>query len=195
MELEPPPREARLKPEYAHLYPYLEPGAWDRASTIAIRTLEAMAQQLEAQQPSKGRALIEQHFDFRGGAAAAFNASRQRLGEAVAGGTFRDRVSAMRLILQSIEAELQKGKVPAEGLEDFKSAVDDLRLRVWSILAAASSGDHQAALERFRLRRAIELTRTLAHDLESGTLSRGHRELPELEIVLRRLSEILQVPR
>lgn len=190
--MEPAPREARLKREYAHLYPYLEPGTWDRASTIAIKTVEAMAQDPEAQQLSGGRILDDQHFDFRGGGEAAFNASRQRLGDAVAGGTFRDRVSAMRLILQSIEAELQKGSVPAEGLEDFKSAVDDLRLRVWSILAAASTGDYQAALERFRLRRAIELTRAVAHDLESGAMSRGHRELSDLESVVRRLSGVIK---
>ena len=189
--MEPAPREARLKPEYAHLYPYLVPGIWDRASTIAVKTVEAMAQNPEGQPPG-GRILTDEHFDFRGGGEAVFNASRQRVGEASAGGTFRDRVNAMRLILQSIEAELQKGKVPAEVLEDFKSAIDDLRLRVWSILAAASSGDHQAALQRFRLRRAIELTRALSHDLESGAMSREHRELSDLETVVRRLSGAIQ---
>jgi hypothetical protein len=70
-------------------------------------------------------------------------------------------------------------------------AVDDLRLRVWSILAAASTGDVQGALERFRLRRAIELGRSVAHDLETGTMGVQHGELPELHVVVHRLSRVM----
>jgi hypothetical protein len=64
-------REARLRAEFAHLYPGVEPGAWDSAGVLADRVLSA-----RLLRPSNGfvlsdRALVEEHFEFRGG-------SRQR---------------------------------------------------------------------------------------------------------------------
>ncbi|HEY7636135.1 MAG TPA: hypothetical protein VH763_11350 [Gemmatimonadales bacterium] len=65
-------REARLKPEYAHLYPGVEPGVWESAAVLADRVLSA-----RLLGPSSGfvlsdRALAMEHFEFRGG-------SRQRI--------------------------------------------------------------------------------------------------------------------
>ena len=60
-------REARLKPEYAHLYPGVEPDVWESAGVVADRVLSA-----RLLRPNEGfvlsdRALVEEHFDFRGG--------------------------------------------------------------------------------------------------------------------------------
>ena len=61
-----PVREVRLKPEYAVLYPGLEPGVWVAAAMAAehilarIRTLHDPV--------LLGRVLDERHFEFRGGA-------------------------------------------------------------------------------------------------------------------------------
>jgi hypothetical protein len=60
-------REARLKPEYAHLYPSIEPDVWESAGVLADRVLSA-----RLLRPSEGfvlsdRVLVEEHFDFRGG--------------------------------------------------------------------------------------------------------------------------------
>jgi hypothetical protein len=60
-------REARLKPEYAHLYPGVEPGVWESAGVLADRVLSA-----RLLRPNNGfilsdRALAEEHFEFRGG--------------------------------------------------------------------------------------------------------------------------------
>ena len=41
-------REARLKPEYTHLYPGLEPGVWYRAAWLSARQF--------ARQPCDGEA-------------------------------------------------------------------------------------------------------------------------------------------
>lgn len=189
--MEPEHREACLRPEFAELYPFLQPNIWDRATTVALKVMEARTQNPGLERPSGERVLADDHFEFRGGQPSPMF-SGKRLQDAVTGGTLRERVSAMRLILQSIEAELQKGKIPPEGLEDFKTAVDDLRLRVWSILAAATTGDVQGALERFRLRRAIELSRTVAHDLESRAMSIEHGEIPELTAAAQRLVNAIQ---
>lgn len=60
-------REARLKLEYAHLYPGVEPGVWESAGVLADRVLSA-----RLLRPSNGfilsdRVLAEEHFEFRGG--------------------------------------------------------------------------------------------------------------------------------
>ena len=64
-------REARLRPEFAHLYPGLTPGRWEPASRIAEAVLaNALLHEMgEASRPD--RLLDEAHFEFRGGAHAA----------------------------------------------------------------------------------------------------------------------------
>jgi hypothetical protein len=94
--------------------------------------------------------------------------------------TMEERVAVMRSTLQSIEAQLARGEIPPHGLEDLKAAVDDMRLRVWSILTAAAGDDYAASLERFRLRRAIEICKGVAGDLRNGKVNARHRELARL---------------
>ena len=60
-------REARLRAEFAPLYPGLEPGAWQDAAALAERMLTD-----HLLPPSPGYMLSEQvlakeHFEFRGG--------------------------------------------------------------------------------------------------------------------------------
>lgn len=58
-------REARLRPEYAALYPALEPGVWLAASAIGRQLL---LWHLTAAGPPDGERLMnEDHFEFRGG--------------------------------------------------------------------------------------------------------------------------------
>jgi len=61
-------REARLKPEHAHLYPGIAPDAWETAAVLADKVLAC-----RLLMPSGGfvlneRALQPAHFEFRGGA-------------------------------------------------------------------------------------------------------------------------------
>jgi hypothetical protein len=60
-------RLVRLRPEFAGLYPGLDPGVWETATELAARLL---AQHVV--QPSPGfmlsnRVLPEEHFEFQGG--------------------------------------------------------------------------------------------------------------------------------
>jgi hypothetical protein len=59
-------REARLRPQYASLYPALEAGTWQPASAIGRQLL---LWHLTASIPPEGaRLMSEEHFEFRGGA-------------------------------------------------------------------------------------------------------------------------------
>jgi hypothetical protein len=62
-------RQARLKPEFAHLYPGVEPDTWQAAAALADTVLGC-----RLLLPSGGFGLNERvmsggHFEFRGGAA------------------------------------------------------------------------------------------------------------------------------
>jgi hypothetical protein len=59
-------REARLRPQYASLYPALEAGTWQPASAIGRQLLlwHLTAPAL----PEGERLMSEEHFEFRGGA-------------------------------------------------------------------------------------------------------------------------------
>jgi hypothetical protein len=71
-------REARLRPEHAHRYPWLHGEEWVSAATLADRVLAAAL--LRGRDTSLwNRLLRDEHFEFRGGS------------ERVAGGDERPR--------------------------------------------------------------------------------------------------------
>ncbi len=60
-------REARLRPEFGHLYSGLTPGQWESAARIAEAVLANVMLQKMAEAPAAARLLPEEHFEFRGG--------------------------------------------------------------------------------------------------------------------------------
>ena len=59
-------REARLRPEEAHRYPWIRPGEWQPAAILADRVLAG--QLLRGRYDLIwGRMLVESYFEFRGG--------------------------------------------------------------------------------------------------------------------------------
>jgi hypothetical protein len=91
-----------------------------------------------------------------------------------------EQVGILNSTLTAIEGRLARGQAPVEGLEDFKSALDDMRLRLWGLLSAAGGDDYKGFQERFRIRRAIEMGRGLSGDLRAGDVSGRHAELSGL---------------
>jgi len=106
-----------------------------------------------------------------------------------------DQVASLNSTLTSVEARLSRGNPPVEGLEDFKSALDDMRLRLWGLLSAASGGDHKNSQERFRIRRTTDICRGLTGDLRSGVLSGRHAELSHLREAAAELERSIEVAR
>lgn len=97
-------------------------------------------------------------------------------------------LTRMRIILEDLERRLESGEFDPEGLRGFKSAVDEVRLRVWGLLTAAGAPDPREATERFRLTRAAELCRGLTHELAAGRLQATHPEWPEVQETAAQLS-------
>lgn len=62
-----PVREARLRPEFAGLYPGVEPGVWHTAATLAEHLLARMLREGKADIARIPRILDPEHFEFRGG--------------------------------------------------------------------------------------------------------------------------------
>jgi hypothetical protein len=89
-------------------------------------------------------------------------------------------VANLHATLQSLESRVSTGEVSMESLAEFKSSVDDLRLRLWGLLSAGTANDYRAFQERFRLRRAREICEGVAGDPRGGTLSSRHEELSPL---------------
>jgi len=112
---------------------------------------------------------------------------------------WQEQVAALSSMLDTLEAQIARGDRGTAGLEGFKSALDDLRLRAWSLLTAASSEDPHGFQERFRTRRGIDLCRALSTDVETGRLSSQQSELPALAAAARDLAaavkKVTQKPR
>jgi hypothetical protein len=59
-------REARLRPEFAELYPTLTPGQWEPAARVAEAVLARLLLLEISEAPLQDRTLNEKHFEFRG---------------------------------------------------------------------------------------------------------------------------------
>ena len=103
--------------------------------------------------------------------------------------TARHQIESVRATLQSIERLVAHGRVSSRHLPDIKVMVDELRLRIWAVMAAAATGDDTMTLERFRVRRAIESCQSAAQSLTKGDINPGHWELATLRSAALRLAQ------
>lgn len=106
--------------------------------------------------------------------------------------SFADQMSTLNSTLRAIEVRLALGRAPVEGLEDFKSALDDMRLRLWGLLSGSGGSDSRGFQEQFRIRRATEMCRGLGDELQSGSISGRHRELAGLRQAATELTEKIE---
>ena len=66
MYTEAPPREARLRPEFADRYPGVDPDVWYIAATLAEHLLARFLRGGEAGRERPERIMDPEHFEFRG---------------------------------------------------------------------------------------------------------------------------------
>ena len=98
------------------------------------------------------------------------------------------QVAVLGDMLNALEGRVTSGDLSTPGLAEFKSALDDLRLRAWSLLSSANADDPHAFQERFRTHRGIEMCRALTTDLRTGKLSSRPPDLPDLGAAARDLA-------
>jgi hypothetical protein len=72
------PREARLLPAAAHLYPGITPGVWIQAASMSDIVWAHRLQRKEGGVRLSGRVLDPEHFEFRHGGAQPADAARLR---------------------------------------------------------------------------------------------------------------------
>lgn len=99
-----------------------------------------------------------------------------------------EQVATLSAMLDSREGQIAHKDLATPGLEEFKSALDDLRLRAWSLLMATSSDDPHGFQERFRTHRGTVMCQALSTDLRTGKLSGRQPDLPTLGAAARDLS-------
>ncbi len=108
-----------------------------------------------------------------------------------------ERLTEIKSALEDIERELEAGSIGRDGLEDFKAAVDHIRLSVWAMLTAAQSDDPDGParidtkqfVARFRLTRADEICRRVLADIAAGLIRAGSPDLNGLHATLRETTE------
>jgi hypothetical protein len=83
------------------------------------------------------------------------------------------RLSLVKHALAEVEAELVEADVCPDGLEDFKSALDHIRLSTWAVLTAveAKNFQHSVVLARFRIARLMDMCRSIRSDIAGGLLT------------------------
>ena len=96
-------------------------------------------------------------------------------------------VVTLRSSLKTIDEQLGSGALSPDRIEDIKSAIDDIRFRLWGVLTASNPAEYPAFRERFRLRRATEICHGLALDFAEKRLTPTHREATELRTALQQL--------
>ena len=96
------------------------------------------------------------------------------------GFVWQEQVATLSAALGTVEARVAQGDLDTPGLDAFKSALDDLRLRAWGALMAVTADDPHGFQERFRIRRGTEMCRAVTTDLRTGKLSASQPELPAL---------------
>jgi hypothetical protein len=91
-----------------------------------------------------------------------------------------EQIATLSAMLDTRQAQAARGDLAAPGLAEFKSALDDLRLRTWGLLMATNAEDPHGFQEQFRTHRGTEMCRALSTDLQTGKLSGNQPDLPGL---------------
>ena len=108
--------------------------------------------------------------------------------------SFAQQIATLNSTLRGIEVRFALGPPPAEGFEEFKSVLDDMRHRLWDLLSLTDD-EEKTLQERFRIRRATELCRGLVADLRNGAVTGRHSDLPGLRESAMELGKSIELAR
>ncbi len=97
-----------------------------------------------------------------------------------------EQVKRLRTELEEVEYRLGRNDIPLPVLEDFKSAIDHIRLTLWGILQSSGPDRYEAAaaIVRFRLRRADDICKQIVADIDALEVTVDSPELKQLHETL-----------
>jgi len=98
-----------------------------------------------------------------------------------------EQVHKLKASLQEMEKIFTGGNVPVAVLEDFKMAVDHIRMNVWAVLSNPTRDQYEVAntIVRFRLKRAVEMLRQILMDIDSSEITLDMPELLQFHATLK----------
>lgn len=109
--------------------------------------------------------------------------------------TITDLLNALQAAIHGLESRSGTDVVSAQQLEKVKLSLDDIRLSLWSHLQRLHTEDVTRFEQRFRVRRASELSQRLKADLDAQLLDAAHPEFADLWIVTTELGQAIQASR
>ena len=97
-----------------------------------------------------------------------------------------EQVRRLKAELEQVESRLSQSDIPLPVLEDFKAAIDHIRLTLWGILQASGSGRYEAAatIIRFRIRRADDICQQIVANIDAQDITVESPELKNLHATL-----------
>ncbi|MCI0404287.1 MAG: hypothetical protein L0212_12345 [Acidobacteria bacterium] len=97
-----------------------------------------------------------------------------------------DQVKRLRAELEEVEYRLRHNDIPLPVLEEFKSAIDHVRLTLWGILQSSGPDRYEAAaaIIRFRMKRAEDICRQVVSDIDALEITVDSPELKSLNDAL-----------
>lgn len=101
-----------------------------------------------------------------------------------------DSVRAMNGLCERIESAIACGELAADTVSELKKAIDDTRMRVWTSMEAARSGD-PIWVQEFWLQRAAEVCLRMVQRLERGELDPRSPRADDLRAAAERLASSL----
>lgn len=105
--------------------------------------------------------------------------------------TNQAHLQTMRASLQMLDLQLDRSALSAQAIADLKSEIDNMRLRLWGIMAADQGNGAPHALERFRLRRGVEILSMLIDEIENRRILAVHPEAFALGDYARRFIAVM----
>ena len=99
---------------------------------------------------------------------------------------FLELVRSLKAELEEAEARLQQTDVPVAVLDEFKSAIDYIRLTLLGIAHASGEDKYEAAaaILRSRMQHAVETCRQIVPDIDAREITVESPELKELNDAL-----------
>lgn len=93
-------------------------------------------------------------------------------------------VEELQQALSEIDVKLAWGDLPMAALEQFKTALDNVRTSLLALIGAADASDYQRSLRRLRLHRAAQVCHNVLSSVVDGTVGPATPGIAEFRVTI-----------